>query len=425
MCLIQGGLMLKNKEIFILGINKRKINNEVTTYAQIIKSERLKRHLTLEEASKDICSVSYLCKLENSTIKTNETFIKSLCERFSLNYNALNDAALDSVVNDLIKYLFYNRYSDLYALYEKVERLPSNSGAKLVKGFYYLFNHRYLDLEDEINKLDVIKFTLTESESILLIYLIVLYNIFIYNFLEAYHYLKLIDMIRIENKQLEYMLIEANILVSYNIDNSRRMLKAYEKYEMIGDVAYPIGRRLFIKMIYYSFLSKEYPYECIDDVNNININEVPNESKIDILYYKALINLNTISNKTKKNDLFRKIINEMNYLDARFLGLLAYICYKEDDEDYYKELMSICENYYFQDYDIIHQRFVCFILMYHTTKQKESILKYLKEEIVPIMKVEMIPLYRDVYRDIYSSLLVQNSKYKDAYYFIQSIKTTF
>jgi hypothetical protein len=50
-------------------LKRKTASNKNYLYSQIIKNERLKRHMTLEEMAKGICSISYLCKVEKNTIE--------------------------------------------------------------------------------------------------------------------------------------------------------------------------------------------------------------------------------------------------------------------------------------------------------------------------------------------------------------------
>ena len=93
--------MIKNKEEFVLGLSTRKLEPVSTVCAQMLKNERLRRKMTLEEASRDICSVSYLCKLENSQIKTNDDYVKALCDRYSISYNTLSEATTINYVDEV------------------------------------------------------------------------------------------------------------------------------------------------------------------------------------------------------------------------------------------------------------------------------------------------------------------------------------
>lgn len=407
--------MIKNKEEFVLGLSNRKFEPVSSVCAQMLKNERLRRKMTLEEASRDICSVSYLCKLENSQIKTNDDYVKALCDRYSISYNTLSEATTVNYVDEVIKNVFLGKDSEIEVLYEKVDKLGFSSNIQIVKCFYYLQKNEYKKFENAIKELDEVKYTLNETEGVTLIYLVVLYNMLRYNYNEAYRYLKLLDLVKVTNKKLYYLILEASIEISYYTKNASRLFVSYNEYEKIDYVGYPIARKVIIKMIYNAYICKEYPNDVLDDINLIDFNDIPSNARLDVAYYVTLI-------KIRKGNLlkiFKDIVEKTYYLDPRFLGILAYICYKLNSTSLYKELLKIVEGYSFVNSDNIHQKFVCFMLLYISTKDKGELMKYMKEQINPYLYDEVIPLYNDVYKEIYLDYMSNTSKYKESYYYLK------
>lgn len=73
-----------------------------------IKFKRRELHLTLEEGSEGICSVSYLSKLENSQIEASEKFIDALLDRFQISeLNPDNIRQYEEDKNELIDAMIY------------------------------------------------------------------------------------------------------------------------------------------------------------------------------------------------------------------------------------------------------------------------------------------------------------------------------
>lgn len=406
--------MIRNKEEFVLGISTRG-NSNTNVCAQMLKNERLKRKMTLEDAARNICSVSYLCKLENSQIKTNDQYVKALCEKYCINYNNIAKANEINYVDEVIKNIFLGKDNEIELLYEKIENIGFSASTQIVKSFYYLLKNDFKSFKEGIKQLDKIKYTLNDTEGIALIYLVILYNMMIFNYNEAYRYLKLLDMLKIGNKHLYYLVLEASIEISYYIKNSCRLFISYNEYEKIDYVGYPISRKLVTKMIYNSYICKEYPDEVLDDINSIDYNDIPTNARLDVAYFVTIIKLR----KGNLVKIFKEIIDKTYYLDARFLGILAYICYKMNSTQLYKELLRIVEGYSFIENDAIHQKFVCFILLYVATKDKSELIKYMKEQINPFLFEEVIPLYNEIYKTIYLDYMVSTSKYKESYYYLK------
>lgn len=407
--------MIKNIMDFVAGISNREFNRESSIYAQILKNERIKRKMTLETMAKDICSVSYLCKLENSLVKRNDCFVKALFEKVNLNFDRISTDLTEELCDEILKAVFLRREDEVERLFDKVDGLPFSSSSEIIKCFYYLQKRDFEKYKEEFKLLEKIKFTLAETEAITLLYLVILYYMSIYDFKKAYEYLTLLDILNIENKELKYLVSEANLYTAFHLKNYKRFFLVYNQYEKITDSGYPTGRRIINKMLYNVVISSEYLGYVLDDVNSINLEDIPQTYKLDIMYY--LLQIKMI--KGDKKELFWEIINNTFYYDSRFLGLLAVICYLENDEELYKRLLELAEKYHFLEEDSIHQRFVFFVLLYKTSGSNNDFLRYIKEEIISKLDNESYPIYDDIYKEIYLRLLLSTSKYKESFYFLE------
>ena len=94
---------------FKVAAKKRNERKENLPIGSAIKFKRRELHMTLEEASKDICSISYLSKLENNIIVPNDVFVNQLKRRFCLQedesmddtfYQASKKQLIGAMLND-------------------------------------------------------------------------------------------------------------------------------------------------------------------------------------------------------------------------------------------------------------------------------------------------------------------------------------
>ena len=102
---------------FIDYIRKEAQNPEpAAIFAQMLKVERLKRNLTLQEAAEGICSVSYLSKLENHIIDNcNEALLRPLCERFDIDYDTVIKINDISRLKQCVNAYFYHDYQKMFS----------------------------------------------------------------------------------------------------------------------------------------------------------------------------------------------------------------------------------------------------------------------------------------------------------------------
>ena len=83
--------MITKLHKFVHSIQNNRKCNKNYLYSQIIRNERSRKKMTLQEISKGICSVSYLCKLEKNDIIPDESYVRAIFERANIDYNLVGN----------------------------------------------------------------------------------------------------------------------------------------------------------------------------------------------------------------------------------------------------------------------------------------------------------------------------------------------
>ncbi|WP_025725110.1 helix-turn-helix domain-containing protein [Acholeplasma granularum] len=73
----------------------------------MLKHHRLKLSLTLEEGAENICSISYLSKVENNLIRPSDKYLLQFQEKYNIDLS-LDKSKSDTLMDDMIEVLFYN-----------------------------------------------------------------------------------------------------------------------------------------------------------------------------------------------------------------------------------------------------------------------------------------------------------------------------
>lgn len=116
-------------------LSHRDINNNYNkTIGSMLKHYRLNKNLTLEDVSKDICSISYLCKVENNQIVPSEKNKPKLFERLEIN----EEDFTYQKSNQWIKNILHKQYV-CEKLFLKVKD-KRDYQSKLITYAYYTFN---------------------------------------------------------------------------------------------------------------------------------------------------------------------------------------------------------------------------------------------------------------------------------------------
>lgn len=131
----------------------RKKNNEIKygVLGAEIRGRRLKISKTLASTVKEVCSVSYLCKLEKNNIKPNKLVLMELCSRLDLDDNQTKN--LLGIQDLLAKAVKAYRKSDsetLKTIFEQV-KIFNNYRSKLIMFIYHIYN-RELENANSIDK---------------------------------------------------------------------------------------------------------------------------------------------------------------------------------------------------------------------------------------------------------------------------------
>ncbi len=416
--------MINNIEKFVRNIKEKGFNKKGSIYAQIAKGERLKRHQTLEEVADGICSVSYLCKMENDTLLPPVTFIKTLFEKMDLDYETISNDDFEDSLEKALEYFFIDseklmKFSDVVLKYE------ASPTIKLVKCLINLKQKNYTELLEDLEELNTIKDTLGGLEAITLIYVALKYYINISYYERAYSYLKTLDYFIFETKYLKFLLVEANLEVSLNMNLHNRFLNFYYLLNTFEYASYSFEKRITADIMYNHIISNEYYEEALKKINIYDLKCLNKDS----LYYCLAF----LSKNYNRDEVYRYVIkNNLIVNDDRLNGLIAYIIIKDylEDSKVIKERFDLLMDLYSKlkdnrDNKII-KTFMKFAIMVISNIDEAELLVFLRNEYVPIANKYYNILFDSVYKEVYLYLLGNKSQYKEAYcYLLNNLKLNF
>lgn len=132
---------------------KQKENNLV---GPEIKLRRQRMSKTLEETSLDVCSPSYLCKIEKNSIIPNPKYVDELCERLS--FSRIDKESLENlneIEDELINAFYHDDNLKIRELYNKIADLD-NYKAKILKLICNLNFNNILIVGGIISEIDLV-----------------------------------------------------------------------------------------------------------------------------------------------------------------------------------------------------------------------------------------------------------------------------
>ena len=108
---------------------KKRINNYYDhshVFGLEVKNRRFDLEMTLYSVSHDICSMSYLCKIENNKIVPNQYCVSEICNKLDIDNNTLK--AINNVEKNLLKLIksyLYGDYKLIESIYNESKNLKS------------------------------------------------------------------------------------------------------------------------------------------------------------------------------------------------------------------------------------------------------------------------------------------------------------
>lgn len=252
---------------------KRIVNPQNRTYGSVLKHFRKKKELTLEEVAKDICSISYLCKVERDQLVPNKDKLKLLMTRLGIKETDINPNEKDTkYINELAR---NNYVSD--ELYNEF-RPRHDYQSKIVTFAKHVLNEKDLDLSKKL-KYETIDyfFNFSKIEMEYVLYLIICDAYIRENYQRAIMLFKELDKIN-EDKNIMINAVVVCVKALYQLDRLNDVeiiiktyieiffkYSRYEELNILKNIELKIMARVGIKE------DLEYEISLIRNDEDINI----------------------------------------------------------------------------------------------------------------------------------------------------------
>lgn len=393
-------------------------NNKSYLYSQIIKNERLKRNMTLEEMAKGICSVSYLCKVEKNAIEPEESYIKAIFERVNLDYEKVGKNILEDGMKKLLQYYLNRNFEGIKELYQQIEDSIFNAYNYLIRGFYFLIRRDYREFRKVIRILDKIKDTLLRGDLGVFVFLVVEYYIETYQFYEAYNHLNYLNVEEFEYRELNWLIHEQHFRVGLNLGRFPMAMNHYMELMKNISIGYPMKKQTILHLMLLSFKAEEYYEDVIKEIKEFHVESEDYDYFQEVAYWKLVIMLKGCNYL----EVFDRIIENNILHDIRFVALLVYAADNINDDNYRKQAVEIAEKYPYQETDAFLYKLIRFFILKMTTDKQHLVIDYLKYNLLPIRYTFYHHLLTKSFEDYYLSYLCKSSKYKEAVNFLTKQK---
>lgn len=371
---------------------KRRGEVDKATYAMVgaeIKRLRLKSRRTLSNLAENLCSVSYVCKIERAQIKPNKHMLGEIFKRLDASDNSVQSLfELKDFIRDSVKWFYKDDDKKFEEVYLKLHGLE-NYRTTLFRFIYCIYKKDLMNAAVLRNEIYKIANILSNSELYIFLFFSSVMEFYEENYMVIVEDLKLIASLENDN-YLGVLAYSYIFKAYYKMNNPMCLIYG----EHLGD--YYLKNLEFEKGEEIRFLC--CVYKVLNGMKEVVYKEM-NMLK-DKRYRTTLDFYIRIQNPKKKIKGFN---NKKNLLTPFARLLLLYI---NNDSTYFDEYLELDKNREFE-LEYSHN-----IASYLALKTQEEKLDELIKCIIPNIEYTNNALEKNFFLNELCNMTLDNAKYK-------------
>ena len=213
----------------ILKKRKNYLNQQYQPFGSALKQKRKEKSMTLVEACKNICSISYFSKVENNQIIPSYSKKMLLQERFHIPEQFLNESLFEEEIQIWINFLLYGDIEDK----DKLMRIRFEEN-------HYGWMHQYLHdvyIENKVSSIQSLYdyFDRYNDDALFLLLYTFARVAFEHHFYQqAYDILTVIDLNLYENDKIKFLYEEIMMKTSFYCHKTLYFLESVKRVEQLG-----------------------------------------------------------------------------------------------------------------------------------------------------------------------------------------------
>ncbi|MGL4949036.1 MAG: helix-turn-helix domain-containing protein [Anaeroplasmataceae bacterium] len=367
------------------------------TIGSELKHKRKQFKMSLEEASNDICSISYLCKIERNSILPNDDILRKISNRLGFSENEIDSLFnLNTLLDDVIESIYKEDYLNLTNIQINVTNF-NNYKAKLIIIADKLFNKKNDNTSILITDIYNLIKSLSDEDKWLIMYFKSIDYFNKQNHFESIKILIKLNKEKVINSTL-VLLIEDLILKNLFYLNSQNYI--YHSNALLNK---------YIVKLEYKKIENIYFYQSLFYIKNDRINEFINKyNSLKASKYKC--SLDYINKLIFNNyDVIKK-----EEEDIYFYKLIYYLKF---DKDYYDSLILNSTKISFNLKQTLYLKFLTLEYNKSTMDKNILLLETYYEEAINLSDMYLVNI---ISKKLCKSL-VDNAHYKKAYYIREKV----
>lgn len=382
-------------------IKKRQSNNKCVglPFGSAIKYKRDELKMTLEEASADICSVSYLSKLENNIIKPSAKYVDLLKKRFNIKEDYVYDSdEFKTHIEMIIRAILLDQKIE-HSLLKDFETREDYESV-LINFAYHVLHEDSAQIEYYYKKIVSSILSMPEEAFMTAMLLVdrILYDAMRYS--EGVDLLNTIEAFNPEHEKIKLLILKGKTRHAFKLNNLPMIHDTYETYKHAL-----IQKHLFsqFKKIHLEKLIHEAKHRSCDCIIQ-EIDQIDGFEECDRQYLKAKC-------FSYKGDYDKVLSIATMYKDQSIDWMILYVMALEHLNET-KKIIQFIETH--QDINNARLNVICKHLKYKYKSTQEEQMSYIKRDILTFHGMtEDYEILNYLLKDC-EQMLVKHQYYKDA-----------
>ncbi len=389
-------------------IKNKQIDDKKDLYATFLKRKRIEKHLTLEELSKDVCTVSYLSRIENKVVKVDDEYFVHLFKKMDIDFYELKEGKDYHILEDLLKcYLNRDRSKAISLIndalnttyYVEIEYELMVLYDSILKE---LFGEANISILKLANKMEV----LLEEEIITYLFLCSYYAYLVGNGIYAAE--QILALCEMDGLSGIFRYAIYDLALDIFVYTGLNEL-FFKYYNLLLEEEYKLQfHQAFMRhQVQKNYLDYSIKKNQLDSYYN-ELKEAVEDSFLPDLEWIELLNRYRVENSDKILD---KIDNYL--LNPRILAYEALLVLKSNKNQYYQVFLNHQLKIKFEFWHYPYKRICEIVTMIKQNLASIEILNYLKELLDMEKDKSFERFFLDIIKIIYMEYAIKIGHYKE------------
>lgn len=384
--------------------------NDKAKLSRFLKRRRLELGKTLEEVSEGVCSTSYLSKIENCLVDVDESYFQMLFEKLDLEYNTVVEERKTPIYEELLKAYLSNNVD----LIEKrnIDVIQTNSYSdteiEIILILYNLLNGSIQEANSSIEKLAVIKNTLSTEELMYLSFLKILYYFKTYQNSAIQEEIEILLDTLNDSELLYYVILDIALDYYFTTNQKVKFTEYFNKFnnnKYIGLFKFNSYRHQLQRLVLLSSENLINQTEIENDFNLVKETLVDKDLTTYYIYYAIYL-----INKNRYEQAYL-IMDKLDKTDE-VLAVMGFLVDKLNNMNYQVLYLKLLENY-IDDTKSPFNDYIEYVRLKFEQYSYGYLYSFLKNRVLENQKIFQHYFLKELEYNEYYNVAFELGKYKE------------